>query len=195
MGSLSRLLILFVCIIPKRWCLLPETNTHYTDPMWQKISRESRRYADISFLTFQFLSALLISILMLGALVLNKVSLVWLIGGTYINHSVRLEIWYVEDWPPYCNNSFKLNMYFEKIKLFNIWTRIFYHHRYAAFGLVLIVPEAVALIKVLWNTSFIKRTRTHQWPSGVALFVVCTKSISSQSAQKIQSTFRNFLCS
>ena len=135
MGFLSRLLILFVCIIPKRWCLLPETNTHYTDPMWQKISRESRRYADISFLTFQFLSALLISILMLGALVLNKVSLVWLIGGTYINHSVRLEIWYVEDWPPYCNNTFQtkyvlwkdkivqyMNTYFLPSQVCGIWT-------------------------------------------------------------------------
>lgn len=45
-------------------------------------------------------------------------------------------------------------------------------YRYAAIGLVIIVPEVFALIKVFWHTSFIKRTRTHQWPSGLAIFVV-----------------------
>ena len=109
---------------------------------------------------------------------LNKVSLVWLIGGTYINNSVRLEIWCVKDLLLCANNRFQTGyMFFETIKPSNIWKCIFHHDRYAAFGLLLIVPEAVALIKVLWNTSFIKRTRTHQWPSGVALFVVCTNSI------------------
>nr|AHX26703.1 chitin synthase [Owenia fusiformis] len=42
---------------------------------------------------------------------------------------------------------------------------------YAAFALVFLVPELFAVIKVLWNTSFIKQTSTHQWPSGVALLV------------------------
>ena len=94
--------------------------------MWQKISRESRRYGYISFLTFQFLTALLISILMLGALVLNKVSLVWLIGGTYINHSVRLEIWYVEDWLLYSNNKTVqyMKMHFLPSQVCGIWTCI-----------------------------------------------------------------------
>ena len=63
--------------------------------------------------------------------------------------------------------------------------RITMHFRYAAFGLVLIVPEAVALIKVLWNTSFIKRTPTHQWPSGVALFVVSPDIIVNNFSSKI----------
>ena len=44
--------------------------------------------------------------------------------------------------------------------------------RYASMYLVLVVPEGVALIKVLWHTSFIKRTRTHQWPSGIAILAV-----------------------
>jgi hypothetical protein len=47
--------------------------------------------------------------------------------------------------------------------------------RYAAWGLVFVVPELFALLKVLWNTSFIKRTRRHQWPSATAIFVVSTQ--------------------
>ena len=130
---------------------------------------------------------------MLGALVLNKVSLVWLIGGTYINNSVRLEIWYVKDLLLCANNRFQTGyMFFETIKPSNIWKCIFHHDRYAAFGLLLIVPEAVALIKVLWNTSFIKRTRTHQWPSGVALFVVCTNSILINPEHTCTINFKEF---
>ncbi|XP_013417859.1 uncharacterized protein LOC106178970 [Lingula anatina] len=77
---------------------------------------------------------ILVSLLMTSSLVLNKLSLVWLLGGTHINN-LRLETWY------------------------------------AAFALVLLYPELFALIKVFWNTSFIKKTKTHQWPSGIALFV------------------------
>ena len=46
------------------------------------------------------------------------------------------------------------------------------YRRYAAMLLVLIVPEAVSLIKVFWHTSFIKRTKTQKWPACLAIFVV-----------------------
>ena len=58
--------------------------------------------------------------------------------------------------------------------------------RYAGVGLVVVVPELYALVLVLWHTSFIKQTTTHQWPSPTAIFVVCALHPSHSSVTKIE---------